>query len=85
MNCITRLVSVVAAMSFDLALRAGIAPNPTGAGPPVTANLNGVSCGSTNALTNGFGTSGFANATTHYAASPGTGSLKFGNTHAISP
>lgn len=55
--------------------------NPAGTGQPGTANPNGVSCPSTITTPAGFNTSGFANATTHYA-NPGT--TPGGNTHAVS-
>lgn len=59
------------------------AANPQGTGQPGAPN---VSCGSGNATSQppGFSTSGFANAETHYAGSPGTPSaLHAHSVHAI--
>ncbi len=56
------------------------ARNPSGTGQP------GASCGSANAQTepHGFGTTGFANAESHYAGSDNTPSLANGSSHAVS-
>jgi hypothetical protein len=54
------------------------ARNPAGTGQP------GQSCQAQTTQPNGFGTAGFAHATTVYAGSAGTPSLANGNSHAVS-
>jgi len=73
-------------LTLSLVGTASAASNPAGTGEPGTANPNGVACGDAGATSDppGFTTSGFANAETHYAGSPGTGSLHSGNGHAVS-
>ena len=59
---------------------ASAARNPSGTGQP------GASCGAPGATSepHGFGTTGFANAESHYAGSEGTPSLAHGSSHAVS-
>ena len=54
------------------------ARNPAGTGQP------GQSCQAQSTQPNGFGTAGFAHATTVYAGSAGTPSLANGSSHAVS-
>jgi hypothetical protein len=69
-----------AARSLVIPGAVSAARNPSGTGQP------GASCGSANAQTepHGFGTTGFANAESHYAGSDGTPSLANGSSHAVS-
>ncbi|MFZ0324622.1 MAG: hypothetical protein WAN48_10880 [Actinomycetes bacterium] len=77
---------VIPALVLGLAGPAAAASNPAGSGQPGTANPAGVACGDAGATAQppGFASPGFAVAETHYAGSPGTGSLNSGNAHAVS-